>query len=988
MPKITILSLMCLMLCSFSLAQELPLYNGAEYTGFYHGVNGHPFYKTDSLLEADIFYDDILYRGIKIGFNLADNEVYIKEPRQGYAIRLVNDKIGYFIIDGHRFIKIPEAGGYRFYEVIYKNGVKVYVQRNKLLRQAFRPEDPMKFVEYVTYYVAKKGRLSKIPGLSAVKPAMKNDSILIYSVDNIKSSQPPPPLIKKSFEENRVYEVGAENKDNKKMQLSLAGYVKDAKTGESVIGVNIDVDSSAFYTTTDQFGYYSIDLPPGKHEINFSGAGIVATRRQVVLNENGKLDVTVNAQTNSLKTVVVTAEKNSRVKNPQMGIERLASKTIKQVPVVFGEADVLRVVTTLPGVSTAGEAGTGFNVRGGSTDQNLILFNEATIYNPSHLFGFFSAFHPDIIKTVELYKSSVPEKYGGRLSSVLDITSREGNNKKLAGSGGIGPLTGKLTLEGPLTFKKKSENRDPSTTFIASGRTTYSDWVLKALPDERYRNSRASFNDISLNITHSADKKNSIYFTGYLSNDKFRLNNDTSYHYGNKNINIKWKHVFHNKLYSIVVGGHDHYGYNIENDKNPVNAFKLNFNINQAHFRTAFTYSPSNAHSIDFGIHTVYYKLYPGSYLPNSEQSIVMPDKLQPEQALETALYFGDRYNINSDLAISAGIRYSFFNFLGPYNADEYIPGIPRDTNTITGNKPFGTGKIIQTWHAPEFRLAARYSISENSSVKLAFNTTRQYIHMLSNTTIVSPADTWKLSDNNIKPQQGYQLSAGYYRNFKSNTIETSVETYYKRMKNVLDYKSGARLIMNHHIAADVINAKGKSYGVELMVKKLSGKVNGWISYTWSRTFLRQDDSLAGEIINRGEYYAANFDKPHNLNVIANYRFTHRFSLSLNLVYTTGRPVTVPVAIFDLGGSERVYYSDRNQYRVPDYFRTDISFTIEGNHKIKQRTHNSWSFGAYNLFARKNPYSVYFKQEGGIIKGYQLSIFGTIIPFVTYNFRF
>lgn len=313
---------------------------------------------------------------------------------------------------------------------------------------------------------------------------------------------------------------------------------------------------------------------------------------------------------------------------------------------------------------------------------------------------------------------------------------------------------------------------------------------------------------------------------------------------------------------------------------------------------------------------------------------------------------------------------------------------MPKETTTIQDSLFYNSGKAIKTYRGPEYRLAVRYSLSEKASLKWSFNSLRQYIHTLSNTTAISPADVWKLSDPNIRPQQGYQVSSGYYRNFKSNTIETSLEVYYKSLRYYLDYKSGASLLMNRHIETDVINTKGKAYGAELLVKKTSGKINGWVSYTYSRTLLKMDDRLAGETINGGNYYPANYDKPHNVNFIGNYRFSHRFSMSLNVIYTTGRPITLPLAVFNLGGAPRLYYSERNQYRIPDYFRTDLSINLEGNHKIKQLTHNSWSFGVYNLTARQNAYSVYFVQQGGAIKGYKLSIFGTIIPFVTYNFRF
>jgi len=328
------------------------------------------------------------------------------------------------------------------------------------------------------------------------------------------------------------------------------------------------------------------------------------------------------------------------------------------------------------------------------------------------------------------------------------------------------------------------------------------------------------------------------------------------------------------------------------------------------------------------------------------------------------------------------------FNYLGPKQVYTYIKGLPRETVTVADSTQYGKGENIQTYHGPEFRMALRLSLSENASLKASFNTLRQYIHLLSNTTAISPTDIWKLSDPHIKPQLGEQVSLGYYQNFKSNTIETSIEVYYKRLRNFLDYKSGASIVLNHSIETDVINTNGKSYGVELMLKKNNGKLNGWISYTYSRTLLKMNDSIAGQLINNGNYYPANFDKPHNLNVIANYRFTHRYSVSLNTVYTTGRPITLPIAIFYLAGSQRVYYSERNQYRIPDYFRVDLSFQLEGNHKIKQKTHNSWTVGIYNLLARKNPYSIYFTEENGVIKGYKLSVIGTAIPYITYNIRF
>ncbi|HEX4850057.1 MAG TPA: TonB-dependent receptor, partial [Puia sp.] len=365
-----------------------------------------------------------------------------------------------------------------------------------------------------------------------------------------------------------------------------------------------------------------------------------------------------------------------------------------------------------------------------------------------------------------------------------------------------------------------------------------------------------------------------------------------------------------------------------------------------------------NRHNLDFGLTGVYYLLHPGSLTPDGKSSLVAPDIVPKEQALESAVYVGDRYAVSSRLSFDLGLRYSFYNYLGPHDVYTYVPGLPKQQSTIQDTIHYAAGKNIKTYQGPEYRIAARYILNENSSIKASYNTLRQYIHMLSNTTAISPTDIWKLSDTYIKPQSGYQVSLGYYRNFKSNTIETSIEVYYKEQKNYLDYKSGAKLVLNNHIETDVINTKGRSYGVEFLIKKTVGKLNGWLSYTYSRALLAQDDPQAGEIINKGQYYPANYDKPNSVNFIGNYRFSLRYSMSINVIYSTGRPVTLPLASFYFDGAQRVYYSDRNQYRIPDYFRTDLSFNIEGNHKVKKLTHNSWSFGVYNLTARQNAYSV------------------------------
>lgn len=778
--------------------------------------------------------------------------------------------------------------------------------------------------------------------------------------------------------ELKVYQIGQGTATGGK--ANLAGHIRESKSGEPVIGAAVYIESPLIGTTTDQFGYYSLTLPVGRHEVKIKSLGQKNTRRQIQLQANGKLDIELEEDITPLKEVLIEAEKDKNVAGMQMGVEKLDIKTMRQVPTAFGETDILRVVLTLPGVKSVGEGSTGLNVRGGATDQNLILFNDATIYNPSHLFGFFSAFNPDILKTVELYKSAIPAKYGGRLSSVLEIATRDGNKKQLAGSGGIGLLTSRLTLEGPIVKDK--------TSFLVGGRSTYSDWLLTKLPNSVLNQSKASFYDLNAHLTHEVNDRNTLYATGYLSRDKFKLGGDTLFNYTNRTASAKWKHIFNNQLYGVLTGSYSHFDYAANSERNPVNASKLTYGIDQTQVQADFSYFRSAKHTIDFGLSTIHYNVAPGSLQPTGPESLIALDVLDREKARESAVYLSDKFDISQRLSVSVGLRYSLYQALGPKVAYEYAPLISKTTGSITDTLTYNKGDVVANYHGPEYRLSAKYSLSENSSMKVSFNRMRQYIHMLSNTASMSPTDIWKLSDANIRPQVGEQVAIGYYRNFRANTIETSVEAYYKNMQDFVDYKNSATLLLNHHIETDVINAEGKAHGVEVMAKKLTGKLNGWVSYTYSRSLVRVNQPITSDVINEGNYYPSNFDKPHDFTMIGNYRFSRRFSTSLNFNYSTGRPITLPLARYFADNSMRVYYSDRNAYRVPDYYRVDFAMNIEGNHKVKKLAHSSWTLGVYNLTGRKNPYSIYFKTENGRINGYKLSIFGRPIPNLTYNFKF
>ncbi len=785
---------------------------------------------------------------------------------------------------------------------------------------------------------------------------------------------------KSLIEEERLYEIGPRVSRIKTAKAIVTGYVRDLTNGEPIVGATLYNETTKTGVTTDQFGYYSISLPTGRSKLKVSYLGMQDAVRQIMLYSDGKLDVELKESVTSLNEVIVESDKGANVSGTQMGLEKIDIKTMKQVPVSFGETDVLKVMLTLPGVQSVGEASTGLNVRGGATDQNLTLYDDATVFNTAHLFGFFSAFNPDVVKGAELYKSGIPAEYGGRLSSVLDVTSREGNKKKFAGSGGIGLVTSRLTLEGPLKQGKSS--------FLIGGRSTYSNWLFQKIPNDNLRHSAGSFYDVSMRLNHEVNEKNAIDVTGYFSNDRFKLNSDTVYHYNNMIGAIRWKHTFDEKLYGVFSLSHSQYQYDLSSDKNPVTAMQLTYDIKQEKAKTDFTYFLNSANHITFGASAIGYGLQPGKTQPLVSESLLIADNVQHEQAIESALYVGDKYEVSPNLSLYGGLRYSFYNYLGNHDVYQYTPGVPKDVSTIIDTVHYGKGKSIRTYHGPEYRASARYLLPNNASVKFSYNRMRQYIHVLSNTTIVSPTDIWKLSDSNIRPQIGDQVSIGYYRNLKSSIIEMSAEAYFKTMKDFLDYKGGAVLIMNHHIETDVISTRGRAYGVEFMIKKLAGKLNGWVSYTYSRSFLHTLATQTSESINNGKMYSSNFDKPHNVNLISNYRFSKRFSVSLNFTYNTGRPITVPTEQYQVDGSMRLVYSARNQYRIPDYYRADFAMNFEGNHKIKKLAHSSWSFSVYNLTGRRNAYSVFFKSEQGVIKGYKMSIFGSPIPSITYNFRF
>lgn len=778
--------------------------------------------------------------------------------------------------------------------------------------------------------------------------------------------------------ENSIIEIGVKGK-TKSDVIVLSGYIKESKTGESIPGAAVYLPGGDRATTTDQYGFYSLSLPVGTQSVNVSFIGMNDVSQRVVLHSDGKLNLLMDEKITVLKEIMVVSDQGQNVLNVQMGVSKIDMNSIKNLPKILGENDVFKVALTLPGVKTVGEGSSGLNVRGGNADQNLVTLNEATIYNAVHFLGFFSVFNADAIKTFELYKSAIPAKFGGRLSSIFDIQMKDGNQKKFSAQGGIGPVTSHLTFEVPLKQDK--------TSLMFGGRSTYSNWILKQIPDENIKNSNASFYDFFTRLTHTVNDKNSIYLSLYYSYDKYNLSSDSIFSYHNALGSLQWRHLFNNDHTAVLTISQSNYKYNLDYKTIPENSFHLGFGIKETHFKWNFSYS-KNKHQIEYGLDSKLYQLNPGYVNRPSPESLITEKEVDKEKGLESALYVSDDIELTPRLSLSLGLRYSFFAALGPGTVYQYNPDVPKNGGSINDTIRYSENSAIKRYSGPEYRISGRYKLTDNSSVKGSYNRTRQYIHMLSNTVSVSPTNTWKLSDADIAPQIGDQISTGFYQDLRSKTFEFSVEVYYKWLQNIIDYKTGSSLLLNQNIEQDILQGKGKAYGIELLLRKKTGKLTGWIGYTYSRTFLQLNGNSPEEKVNGGNYFPASYDKPHDLSVVTNYKITRRYSFSFNFLYSTGRPITYPIGIYKFGNSYRINYSDRNAYRVPDYIRLDLGFNIEGNHRVKKLAHSFWTISIYNLLGRKNPYSIYFKVEDDKIKAYKLSIFGAPIPTITYNFKF
>jgi hypothetical protein len=668
----------------------------------------------------------------------------------------------------------------------------------------------------------------------------------------------------------------------------------------------------------------------------------------------------------------------------------MSSKDIKTLPLLMGERDVIKSIVMLPGIQAVGELSSGFNVRGGNSDQNLILLGGSPVFNTSHLFGFISAINPDVVEDMRVFKGGLPARFGERVSSIMEIKMKDGNEDKIKLYGGLGVINSRLALDGPLTKNKK-------LTFVAGGRMSYTDWVLKQVPDADISNSVTQFYDVSGKLSYKFDKNNWLQLTGYTSNDEFSTSNQSVNEYGNTLFALELHNNYGEKLNADLNFSFSNYNFRLTDyaGGKDFEAYYLDNQIQYGSAKYNLIWHPHPQHNIHTGFNAIYYLNDPGEITPLAENTVIHPEKLERENALEGALYLSDEFDIAPGFTANVGLRYSQFALLGERAVLVYDETQAKSASTVVDSLFFGKGDVVKSYGGIEPRLALNWETDAGFSYKLSYQRTRQYINQISNNAVISPAEIWKTSDYHLEPLINDQVALGFQKDYLLRHYSFSSEVYYKRLQNLIEYKNGAQIIMNRHLETDLIPSDGYSYGVELSLQKPAGRLTGWLNYTYSRTMRKTTGEFEEEQINTGKYYPSIYDKPHDLSVVANYNISRRWRVSGNFVFISGRPVTLPELKYRYAGETLVYYSDRNKYRMPPYHRFDISITLDENLRRKRMWKGSWTLSVYNLYGRKNPYSVYYRKtiaDGGTdYKTYslfKLSVIGVPVPSLTYNFTF
>ncbi len=767
-------------------------------------------------------------------------------------------------------------------------------------------------------------------------------------------------------------------------KFTLSGIVSDAKNNETLIGVTVSVKNQNYFLSTNEYGFYSITLPKGDYELEITYLGYETITQKFTLQQNSTKNFTLTEKGELLDEVTIIDKNKSNTRKAEMSVNKLSISTIKKMPVVLGEVDIIKSLLLLPGVTNAGEGQSGFNVRGGGADQNLVLLDEATLFNTSHLFGFFSVFNPDAIKDLKLYKGGIPARFGGRASSVLDIYQKDGNNKAFHVNGGIGLISSRLLLEGPIVKEKGS--------FLVGARGSYAHLFLKLANNDNL----AYFYDLNTKMNYKINKNNTLFLSGYFGRDIFSINKSFSNTYGNSTLNLRWNHLFNDRLFSNASMIYSDYYYGLQLD---FIGFNWDSGIKNYNFKYDFKYYANDKLKVNFGANSIYYDFNPGVIKPIDENSSINYRQLEKKYAFEPSLYVDAEQKINQKMNIQYGLRYSMFYRLGSSNVNNYqnnqavlfnpTLGIYESATPINSSY-FGSNKTIASFSNFEPRFALSYEINDSKSVKFSYNKMAQYLQLVSNTASPTPLDVWTPSDTFIKPQIANQFAVGYFSNLKEDAYSLEIESYYKHIQNRMDYIDGANLVANEAIEQVILNGEMRSYGLEVLFRKNSGRLNGWISYTLSKSQQRTPGREATETgINNGVWYRSAYDKTHNLAVTSSYKLNPKWTFSGNFILQTGQPVTYPNGQYEYQGLIIPSYGLRNQNSLPTYHHLDVAATLTPKQNAKRNWKGEWVFSIYNLYGRKNAASISFRQnsESGNNEAIRLSIFG-MVPSVTYNFKF
>lgn len=754
------------------------------------------------------------------------------------------------------------------------------------------------------------------------------------------------------------------------VRYTISGYLRD-EDGEDLIGATVYIQELNTGTAANSYGFYSITLPEGRYSLVYSFVGYREVERPIELNRNIRMDIVLESESIEIEGVVISAERPDRnVEKVEMSTIRLQSRVISQIPAIFGETDLIKTLQLLPGVQASGEGVSGFHVRGGSIDQNLVILDEATVYNASHLGGFFSVFNNDAIRDIQLYKGDLPARYGGRLSSLLDVRMREGNQRKLSGTGGIGTISSRMTLDGPILKEKAS--------FLVSGRRSYADLFLPLAPDEDIRNNKLYFYDLNAKLNYRINDKNRLFISSYAGRDVFGFADLFFINWGNLTTTIRWNHLFSDKLFANFSAIRSNYDYSLESGID-VRGFSWTSLLKDHRIKADFTWFPNPANTLSFGYGTSYHFFDPGLVRGLGESTVFNDLQVPATRALEHVVYIGNEHKLASSFSASYGLRFSLFQNIGRgtlYEFDENYQAI--------GFTEYPPGEVYNSFFAVEPRLAIRYLLNERSSLKASYSRTVQNLHLASLSTAGSPLDIWLPASPNLKPQKANQFALGYFRNFLQNTLEASVEIYYKQLFNQHVFKDHANILLNPELEGEFRTGEGWSYGAEFFLRKQKGLLTGWISYTLSNT-----EYLVPEI-NFGKSFPADYDRRHDLSIVGNYQVSERLTLAATWVYGTGKPVTFPTGRFEYGNVVVPIYSARNSYRLEDYHRMDFSLILAGKRKPLGGAYGEWNFSIYNLYSRKNTWLISFQQNADnpdITEAYKVYLF-PIIPSITYNFHF